>query len=123
MKQSILGTEYEIVSQTENENPKLIGADGLAELYEHKLIIDFTTGDSKNTWNNIDEYHKKVMRHEMIHAIFHESGLEKYQQDETLVDFLAQQYSKFEQLLNDKNITNILKELKSDNNRNGICTR
>lgn len=113
MKQSILGTEYEIVSQTANENPKLIDADGIAELYEHKLIIDPTTGDPKNTWNNIDEYFKKVIRHEMIHAIFHESGLEKYQQDETLVDFLAHQYSKFEQLLNDKNISNILKELKN----------
>lgn len=113
MKQSILGTEYEIVSQTEKENPKLIGHDGIAELYDHKLILDLTVGNPKETWNNIDGYHKKVIRHEMIHAIFHESGLENYQQDETLVDFLAPQYSKFEQLLNDNNISNILEELKN----------
>lgn len=113
MNINILGTDYEIISQTEKENPKLTNADGIAELYDHKLIIDFSIGNPKDTWNNIDEYFKKVIRHEMIHAIFHESGIEEWQQDEHLVDFLAMQYEKFEKLLNDENISNIMKEIKS----------
>ena len=112
MNINILGTEYEVVSQTEEENPKLVGNDGLAELYDHKLIIDFTVDNPNKTWDNIDEYHKKVIRHEIIHAIFHECGIEEWQQNERLVDFLAQQYSKFEKLLNDNIIINIMEGIK-----------
>ena len=110
--QNILGTEYTIISQTEDENPKLDGADGLAELYSKKLIIDFTQADPKQAFENLDEYMKVVLRHEMIHAIFHESGLEKYVRDETLVQFIAMQYEKMEKLLNSKNVEDIIKMLR-----------
>ena len=111
VKQNILGQEYTILSQTEEENPKLVGADGIAELYSKKLVIDLTT--FKDSWENIEEYQKQVIRHEIIHAIFHEAGLTKYRGDEDLVDFLAVQFPKIEKLLNDHNITDILNGLKA----------
>ena len=36
---NILGTQYEIVVQSEKENPKLESANGLCETYARKLIL------------------------------------------------------------------------------------
>ena len=46
---------------------------------------------------NVDEFRKKVLRHEIIHAFMHESGLGEnstYARDEELVDWIAFQFSK-----------------------------
>ena len=111
-KLNILGTEYTILSQTEDENPKLDGADGIAELYAKEIVIDLSEPTDKNTIKNIEAYNNDVLRHEIIHAMFHESGLEKYCRDETLVQWIAMQYTKMEKLLNDENITAIIDKLK-----------
>lgn len=92
-KIDILGTEYEIVVQTPNENPKLENANGLCEFWAKKIIIDIAKPD-KTTFDNLDEFNKKVLRHEIIHAFFGESGLREYMEDETLVDWMAVQFSK-----------------------------
>ena len=41
-----------------------------------------------------DEFIKKVKRHEIIHAYFHESGLKTYAENEELVDWMAWQFPK-----------------------------
>ena len=50
---------------------------------------------------------KETMRHEIIHAFLHESGLENYCDDEVLVDWLAKQWNKisiaFQEALEDCN--------------------
>ena len=106
MKVSILGVEYEIKRMTEDEYPKLklLNASGLAELYSKELIIDkeMNTNTGKE-FNNFEEFEKKVLRHEIVHAFFHESGLEKYCSDEELVDFLAIQFSKMKKVFEDAN--------------------
>lgn len=46
---------------------------------------------------NIEEFKKKVLRHEIIHAFFGESGLRscsEYAEDEELVDWIAIQFPK-----------------------------
>lgn len=42
------------------------------------------------------ERRKEVIRHELVHAFFHESGLEQYSDDEVLVAWIAQQFPKID---------------------------
>lgn len=96
----ILGTPYNVKFQTDKENPKLIDCNGLCEEYSKEIIIRTGYEDEPNTFNNIVEYREKVLRHEIMHAIFHECGLEKYSEDELLVDFIALQYHKIANIMN-----------------------
>lgn len=92
----ILGTPYNIKFCTSREYPKfdIQNADGLAELYSKELYIRTGYEGEPQCYNNIVDYREKVLRHEVFHAIFHECGLDKYSDDEDLVNFLALQYSK-----------------------------
>ena len=97
----ILGTPYNIKFQTPQENPKLdtLDANGLAELYSKELIIRTGYEDNPQSFKNVTEFREKVMRHEVVHAIFHECGLDCYGDDETLVNFLALQFPKLEAVM------------------------
>jgi len=94
---NILGTDYEIVKQTEKENPKLADASGLCEIYSKQIIIkDYDHADSE-ILDNIEVYDKETLRHEIIHAFFAESGLRSnsdYAENEELVDWIAIQFPK-----------------------------
>ena len=96
MKINILGTDYEVEKQTIAENYKLENANGLCEFWAKKIIIDEAKPD-RMTFENLDEYNKKVLRHEIIHAYFGESGLRDYMNDEVLVDWIAVQFHKIEE--------------------------
>ena len=95
----ILGTEYKILTQSEAENPKLEEAHGLCELYSKKIVISDMSKEKNDpmSFELLDEFHKKVLRHEIIHAFFGESGLcscSEYAENEELVDWLAIQAPK-----------------------------
>lgn len=92
----ILGTPYNIKFQTSKENPKfdLLDANGLCELYSKEILIRTGYEDDPGCFKNITQYREKILRHELFHAIFHECGLDKYSDDEELVNFLALQYNK-----------------------------
>ena len=89
---NILGVPYKVKVQTEIENPKLRGADGLCEFYSKEIILDTSPRNNEQAFNNIEEYYHKVLRHEAFHAILHEAGLDCYAEDEKLVDALAVLY-------------------------------
>ena len=97
----ILGTPYNIKFQTDEENNKLkaANADGYAELYSKELIIRTGYEDSPTAYKDIVKYREKVLRHEVIHAFFHECGLSDYTDDEKLVDFLALQFPKLVEII------------------------
>jgi len=107
MKINILGTEYEIKHMTEDEYPKLkhCGASGLCELYSKQLIISkgILDPDPSNV-ENIQQFQNKVIRHEIIHAFFFESGLVDYCNDEKLVDYLAIQVPKMLKVFQDADV-------------------
>ena len=93
---NILGTNYEIKYQTEKDNPKLVNANGICETCTKELIINDFVAD-ENTLDNVEVYRDKVLRHEVIHAFFHESGLDSnsdYARNEELVDWIAIQFPK-----------------------------
>ena len=96
---SILGTDYRIITQSESENEKLKESLGLCEHYSKKIIINDMDEASKDVMcvENLDELRKKVLRHEIIHAFFGESGLRscsEYAENEELVDWIAIQAPK-----------------------------
>lgn len=94
MKQvDILGTEYVIEVDKSLKNTKF---DGLCNIYT-KII---TTRKLKDMLPEDDselikkDRLKEVLRHEIIHAFFNESGLEEYSENEQLVDWIAKQSPK-----------------------------
>lgn len=96
---NILGMEYRVLTQSENDNPKLKECDGLCEQYSKKIIVnDFEqTKDDVMVVENLEEYRKKVIRHEVFHAYFGEAGLRSnsdYAENEELIDWLAIQSPK-----------------------------
>lgn len=98
-KVNILGTEYEIKVQSENENAKLKENNGLCEQYSKQIILnDFEfCKDDVMCVDNFEEFKKKVLRHEVFHAFFGESGLRSqsdYAENEELIDWLAIQSPK-----------------------------
>lgn len=95
----VLGTEYEIYIQGEKENPKLEGNDGICEWYTKSILIDTDSKNECDTFDNIDAYYHKVLRHEAFHALFHEAGLSDYAKDEKLVDALAILYPKMQKIM------------------------
>ena len=103
-KVSILGTEYEIIEQTEKENPKLINSNAICEVYAHKIILNADIKEDEMTYDNFKEFKDKVLRHEIIHAFFAESGLRnnsEYAENEELVDWIAIQFPKIAKVLAD----------------------
>lgn len=98
---NILGEKYQLIESDESENAKMKGADGFAEFYSKKLFIDKSLNEEHELhWEDIGEYKKKVIRHEIMHAFFHESGLSECAKDEDLVEFLAIQLPKIFKLMN-----------------------
>ena len=106
-KVNVLGTEYTIKHMTDKECKKLsiCDASGIAELYSRELIIksNIDDGDGR-AFDNISEFENKVTRHELIHAFFHESGMDKYGEDEDLVNLLAIQVPKMLKVFQELNI-------------------
>lgn len=95
MNINILGTEYEVVRQTERENPKLETANGLCEVYSNRIVLR-EIDDDPNNYENIEAYKRKVFRHEIIHAFLAESGLraDSWAENEEMVDWFASQAPK-----------------------------
>ena len=105
-KINILGVDYEVIKTTDKEEQFLVDSNGVCDVYDKKIYLEKEIGIERNTTKGIDEFQKKVYRHEIIHAFFHESGIRKYTEDEELVDWIALQYPKLEKIFNELNIQN-----------------
>lgn len=84
---NILGTVY--ILNYDDKRCDQQDANGLCEVYSKEILLSLDGYEDDNAFKNIEEYYKKVLRHELIHAFLHEMGLRKYFEDETLVDALA----------------------------------
>ena len=96
---NILGTDYIIRRQTKSENPKLENAYGLCESYSKEIVLDTFEEEKKDVMSveKFEEFEKKVMRHEIIHAFLGESGLKSnsdWAENEEMVDWFAIQAPK-----------------------------
>jgi len=90
---NILGTEYKIKIRSDKEDSLLCNCDG----YCDTTVKEITIREIDKEFDSVKDlkvFQDNVIRHEMIHAFFHESGLRDYELDETLVEFLAIQLPK-----------------------------
>lgn len=98
-KVHILGTEYEIIIDAcDDLLPD--NADGAMDQSMKRIVIAKFVPE-RNTIRDLDEYRKKVLRHEIIHAFMYESGMwnnsgatDAWGQDETITDWIAIQFPK-----------------------------
>lgn len=96
---NVLGTTYSIVMDVPLENmPE--EADGCVDITTCTIKIAEMKSD-KNSVQDMEMYRKKVLRHEIIHAFFYESGIwsnssssEPWGMDEQLTDWIAIQFPK-----------------------------
>ena len=72
-KVNVLGTEYEIIIDAPEEiMPE--DADGAMDQTMKRIVVA-KIEPRRNSVRNLDEYRKKVLRHEIIHAFMYESGV------------------------------------------------
>lgn len=107
MKINILGTEYEIIKKKydEEEAFERRSIDGFCDDYTKEIITcDMHTykGWEHEADKTIKECEKAILRHEIVHAFFSESGLKDssfvydgaWAKNEEMVDWLATQIPK-----------------------------
>lgn len=96
----ILGTKYTIVKVKASEDKYLMSesANGYCDNTSHKIVVADLTGEYE--LDEIEEYEKKILRHEIVHAFLFESGLQenfehrRIGHEETMVDWIASQFPK-----------------------------
>lgn len=91
-KITVLGTEWTIrVVSPYDRRMSEIDCTGLCEAYTKEIYVrDRTALDDPKQYLNIEEFVKKVIRHEIVHATFFEAGCTEYYEDEELTEMLAQ---------------------------------
>lgn len=92
---NILGTEY---SLNVDDMLEKTNCDGLCKEYDKQITIRSVgamLSDDDSTETKKKRYNE-VLRHEIIHAFFSESGLDDYSSNEQLVSWLAIQFPKMQ---------------------------
>jgi hypothetical protein len=95
---NIMGTDWTITWRTKEEDPHLVECDGYCDSSIRTIIVAWFEWDGMNH-NDMAAYTAKVIRHEMIHAMLYESGLDvntarQWARNEEMVDWIAIQLPK-----------------------------
>ena len=88
---NILGQNYTIKFENTRTEPILKNADGECRWYPKEIVIDDELEPIEH------KYH--VIKHEIIHAYFAESGLKRYREDEDIVDWIAWNIGKIQKTI------------------------
>lgn len=95
---NVLGTDYTIKKSNTVEDVNLLEMDGYCDTSTKTIVIsDFLeTKDLPQALGNVEDYSKKVCRHELVHAFLTESGLQdcSWAAKEEIVDWIACQFPK-----------------------------
>ena len=97
---TILGVEYKFV---EDDSIEQQGFDGIVMTYKHEIRIrpyEKMLGSCDDIADK-KAYFREVVRHECLHAMFAESGAEKWENDEDLVTWISKMYPKINALFAD----------------------
>lgn len=97
---NILGTQYKIIIISEDDYRYDGESDGWCDPFAKEILL-FNYKQSAKSVNDLIAYQKKVLRHEIIHAFFYESGLwqsscssDCWAKNEEMVDWIAIQEPK-----------------------------
>lgn len=105
---NVLGTEYTIRETDEHTENRLCDCDGFCDKTTKEICI--TTAPKECSLGNWAWYRNKILRHEIIHAFFFESGFhenfktEQWGVSETLVDWFAVQFPKIKKVFDELEI-------------------
>lgn len=104
-KVNVLGTDYEIIKKSEEEEPYLKEHDGFCSSFLKEIVI--LDLNKVKQWDDEpqvvrDMSMKETTRHEIVHAFFNESGLREssnhcekaWPKNEEMVDWIALQFPK-----------------------------
>lgn len=104
---NILGTEYELIENGSVEvYTQLEKAEAFTDSSVKKIIIGEYETD-RNSIKDLDSHIRKVKRHEIVHAMLFESGLDcntDWATNEEIVDWIAIQYPKLKKIYKELNI-------------------
>lgn len=91
----VLGTKYKLVQSNSGKDVVLEEASGYCDYTTKTLVIKDLLPKS-GSLGDLEEYKKRVIRHELVHAFLFESGLagESWGADEEIVDWIAFQFPK-----------------------------
>lgn len=106
---NILGTTYDILFKTPEEDVHLVECDGYCDNSTHQLVIKWFEWDGMN-YNDMLAYSAKVIRHEIVHAFLYQSGLDTcaskdWARHEEMVDWIAIQIYKIASTAQDTEAT------------------
>jgi len=106
---NILGADYriEIHKMDEDDNLGKQNADGYCDACARRIVVADFEEKKHFSWENEedkDRYAKRVLRHEIIHSFFNESGLSgnslvfesAWPKNEEMIDWLAIQLPKIQ---------------------------
>lgn len=100
MTVNVLGTEYTIKRSDKVVDSYLENCDGYCDHSTKTIVIDtFKNYEGQpDALGNLDDYEKKVIRHELVHAFLYESGLSanSWAKNEEIVDWIACQFPKLQ---------------------------
>ena len=98
MQVNILGTEYTIKESNKVVDPALEQCDGYCDDSIKVCVIDTMNSPDVMAKQNMQDYKKKVIRHEMVHAFLFESGLagNSWANNEEIVDWIAYMFPKMQ---------------------------
>lgn len=101
-KVSILGVEYTIfLETTESDKPFMRGNDGVTDFTTKEIFISVINDGDPMNMQDMNAYEESTIRHEIIHALLFESGLDhntQWARNEEIVDWIAIQFPKMAQI-------------------------
>ena len=104
-KVNVLGCDYQILLDMSVEQfPHLEDADGFCDFYDKKIVLGTFTKENGYEHGDLDCFKRKVLRHELVHAFLHESGLRDIAMDERIVDWIAIQFPKINKMFEELEI-------------------
>ena len=101
---NVLGETYRIIESNQDKDSTLKEADGYCDHSDKTICIDETLKVRQaGQLKNLDTFYRnKVLRHEIVHAFFFESGLGRnsdFADNEELVDWIAYQIPKMAKVM------------------------
>lgn len=98
---NVLGTPWTVERTSVESEKRLNEADGFSDWTTKRIVVRDEKDIYEGTLENMEEYVKKVLRHEIVHAFFLESGLHEcsgetdaWASNEIMVDWIARQGTK-----------------------------
>ena len=97
---SVLGTDVCVLFRKEEEDEKLVNMAGYYDSSKNEIVVKIFEPDATSL-GDLFQYQKEILRHEIIHAFLHESGVDacscpcdSWATNEEMVDWFAIQSPK-----------------------------